>query len=838
MLRNYFIIAWRNLWNNKVFSLINIVGLAVAMAACLLIYVYISFEKSYDNFHEDGDNIYRLVGSSTYDGDKKPTETYLSPFLGWFLQSNFSEIEGFARLQYEEMAEFSIQSESNEIRTFREEKVFYADPSTLDLFSFPLLAGDPKTALNEPNCIVLTESLANKFFGWDGNNHQPSEILDKTIKFHNTKIFRVTGIMQDIPSNSHLHFSALLSMESVKSWSKKYDEKEGWGWNLLYYRLVPNTNPTELSTKIQELLELRYSEAMEKYKMTFNLQLQPISKIHLHSVGFADTIEVRGNNQIVRFLIIICLFILAIAWTNYINLTTARSMKRAKEVGIKKIVGAEKKQLIEQFLVESIIVNMFALLLAITLAQVSLPYFEQLVGKDLQLELLSSTYLIIIPTFLFLGVIVSGLYPALLLSSVKSISMLSGIKKCGSNRAGLRKALVVMQYMITFSLILGTFTVYMQLSHMRNNALGFNMEQMLIVKASMAGHHKENSVKFRVLKNKIQFHKGIVGVTASGTIPGAGMKGREGSSFFWRNINNEEEKKLFSYYSIDPDFFETYGIKLKYGRAFSNTINNDMESIIIMEQVARDMGFNDPKDALESNLYTTNSQGSSDKSKPRIINPRIIGIVQDFNNHSLKTKLQPTIFKKVYAVKKKSPYMFYSIRLAIPDGGYDQLSNLIALVKKNYHDVFPESAFEYFFLDDFFNQQYLSDQKFGSIIGHFSILAILIACLGMFGLSLFTLQQRTKEIGIRKVHGASISVILILLSKDFIKLIIVSILVAIPITFVPLRGWLQTFAYRIDLSWWLFAIPALVITVIALLTISYQSLKAALANPVKALRYE
>ncbi|MCK5370831.1 MAG: ABC transporter permease, partial [Cyclobacteriaceae bacterium] len=389
---------------------------------------------------------------------EEPSHSTLGSGYGPFLKSNLPEIEEFARLQIEDDTEFDFQYGPLENQSSREDKVFYADPSFLDMFSFPLLVGDATTALDEPNSIVITESLAKKYLGWNPQNDQPNDILDQSIIYNKTNFFKITGVAKDIPSNSHIKFNALISVETIKtSWWRGFDNEEGMGECILYYLLNPNTDVTALTEKIVGLFEKRYAESMKKLNITFSFQLQPIREIHLSSGDFKGEMEVRGDIRIVRFLIIICLFILAIAWTNYINLTTTRSMKRAKEVGIKKIVGAGKKQLIEQFLVESTMVNLIALLLAITMAQVLLPYFEQLIGKDLQVGLFNRELLIIIFGFLVLGVFVSGLYPALLLSSFKSFSILSGIKNRGSNRAGLRKTLVVMQYMITFSLILGTF---------------------------------------------------------------------------------------------------------------------------------------------------------------------------------------------------------------------------------------------------------------------------------------------------------------------------------------------------------------------------------------------
>ena len=520
MLRNYLIIAWRNLWYNKIFSFINIFGLAVAMAASLLIYLYISFELSYDNFHENDKNIYRLVGTRTIEGEQKPTETYLSPFLGWFLQSQFTEIESFARIQYEEQAEFSIQSGSNDLQSYREEKVFYVDQSILDIFSFPLLAGNPKTALLEINSLVITESLAKKYFGYDHNADQYQDVLGRTILHNGKRNYKITGVVKDNPTNSHFQFDALISMESVKNWFQDYDDDESWGWNLLYLRLAPKTNPNELSAKIQKMLEQRYHESMKKWNVTFNVQLQPLDDIHLHSVAFAENTEVRGDIRMVRFMMIICIFILAIAWTNYINITTARSMNRMKEVGIKIIVGAKRRQLIEQFIMESALINLIAFIFAATLIQVSLPFFEQLIGKDLEVDILNKADVLIITGFFIMGIIVSGFYPALLLSSFKSMSLIRGNKIQRTNKSDSRKILVAMQYMITFSLVLSTFSIYMQLSHMRNRNLGFEMEQILIVRASTFGPSDLSNAKFRVFKDRLLSHRGISNVTASNNIPG------------------------------------------------------------------------------------------------------------------------------------------------------------------------------------------------------------------------------------------------------------------------------------------------------------------------------
>jgi len=829
MLRNYLIIAWRNLWNNKVFSSINIVGLSVAMAASLLIYLYISFELSYDDFHENGKNIYRLVGTRIIDGIQDGPQPTLSPSYGHLLESNFPEIESYARLYPEAEADFSIQSDHLVTQSSPEEKVYYADPAFLDMFSFNLLAGDAKTALDEPYTLIITESLAKKYFGWDASTNQPNQILDQFIWSADYR-FKITGVVKDIPDNSHIKFNALISMESLKSWWSDFDDDGAWEELVTYYRVDPNADIKILTDKIRKLFE-------HQSYTTYSFYLQPIREIHLHSVGYKREWEVRGNILIIRFLLIICLFILTIAWTNYINLTTARSMKRAKEVGIKKIVGAGKKHLIDQFLLESTIINLIALLLAITLVQVLLPYFEQLVREDLQLNLVKKDLLIIIPGFLALGVLVSGFYPALLLSSFKPISMLTGLNIRWSSKVNLRKALVVVQYTITCSLIMGTITVYKQMSYVQNSNIGFDLQQMLIVKAPKFNDSDIGAAKFKVFKNRLWTQKGIAGVTASNDIPGGTNLG--GGLSFSSVFKNEKIYYYFPVLSVDPDFFETYKIKLKVGRTFSDVGGKDQQAIILMEQTAKDMGFINPEDVLNAQVYTRKqNRKMNDTTRQKLINPTVIGIVEDYNHNSLKEPLQPLIFQKVNSIKTHRPFLYYSIRLEIPESDYDQISNAISLVKKYYQEVFAESTFNYFFLDDFFNSQYKSDQKFGSIIGHFSILAILIACLGMFGLSLFTLQQRTKEIGIRKTHGASVLAILVLLSKGLIKLVLISIMVAIGVTFIPLSSWLQSFAYRIELSWWLFTIPAIAIVGIAVFTISFQTIKAALANPVEALRYE
>ncbi|QHT67039.1 ABC transporter permease [Rhodocytophaga rosea] len=811
MIHNYLIIAWRNIRKNKVFSFINMMGLAIGMAACLLILEYIIFETSYDQFHSKGGQIYRVITQP------EESETYVATAnapLGPSLKAEFPEVANYTRFLYTGGVVTITQHQTGKLASYHEDKLAYVDSTFLDMFSYSLAANTGTGVLQQPNMAVLSQAFAKKYFGSVQATGKVITLYDQFGKHECT----VTGVLSNIPQNSHLQFDALFSMATLSKTDQFWAKLDNWNWTSFYtyVQLANNAIPQQMANKFPALIQ-KYGGS-EKSK----LALQRMPGIHLYSDLQAEA-STNGNIKLVYFLTTIAFFILLIAWINYINLSTARAIDRAKEVGIRKVSGSTQWQLIIQFMYEALFLNIIAIILSLTIVQLSQPLFNELTGKPLTILLLRTHFVWAAILLIFMaGAGVSGLYPAFILSSFRPAVVLKGRLTGSFKGAFLRKSLVTFQFAASVALIIGTFTVYSQLDYMRNKDLGMNISHLLVIKAPVIqGEELKFVENVEVYKNDMKQYPAVQAITASQTIPGIGYNWY--SSGFRRQSDPENPANKYNVFYINNDFLETYQIQLLAGRNFSPARNTDGadKEVIINQTALKQLGFASNQDAINQYLYNgENKEG------------RIVGVVQDYHHESLKTNLEAIIiFPSNWA-------NYFTLRINSSDTPAQTLAEVISKAKQKYDVLFPGNPFEYFFLDEFFNQKYQTDQQFGKVFSLFAALAILVACLGLFGLASFTISQRTKEIGIRKVLGASVSSILILLSKDFVRLVLLANVIAWPLAYMGMHWWLQNYPFRIGLSWWLFIIPALFILCIALLTISLQTIRTARSNPIQSLRYE
>jgi putative ABC transport system permease protein len=801
MLRNYFIIAWRNIRKNKVFSLINILGLSIGIAACLLITQYVMHELSYDNYHTKKDRIFRLKQDRFEKGVLSTEWAYGCSAIGQALKDNFPEVEEYVRMrQGQEVLSYGDVF-------FKEEKAYYASEAFFKVFSIPLIKGDPETVLERPQTLVLSRSAARRYFG-------DEEAMGKTLKMNGQVDFEVTGVFEDVPENSHMKPDVLYSFETIVQWWGE-EVRTAWAWDGFwnYILLKEGTDPDVFEAKIPALVDRLAGEALRQFDAGMAFHLQRVDDIHLDS-HYMGEFEVNGSRSSTYFLGVIALFVILIAWINYVNLSTARSLERAREVGLRKVMGGFRSQLIRQFLMESSFLNVLAFLLGLAIVIVVLPHFNQLAGRDIGFTLLrSSMFWLVLAAVLVAGSILSGLYPAFVLSGYRPVEVLKGRFRNSWRGLFLRKGLVVFQFVATVVLLVGTFTVYRQISYMRQQDLGVNIDQTLVLRAP-ASVDSTYAQKFEVFRNTVSAYPEVSYVTASTAVPGEQPKWNAGGI---RLISeSEQDSKQYRVIGTDYDFVEAYGLKVVAGRAFSRDYPNEQSSVMMNESAAHLMGFENIEEALQKEIFFWGDTF------------RIVGILKDYHQESLKKAHDQLIFRFVPDARN-----FYSLKVKSAD-----MQRTIDRVKESWFKVFPGNPFTYFFLDEHYNNQYRADQQFGRIAALFSLLAIFIACLGLFGLSSLTAVQRTKEIGVRKVMGASVPGILVLVGRNFIVLVAVSILIATPIAWYIMSNWLQGFANRITMSWWIFVLPGLVVTLVAMFTISFHTIQAARANPAHSLRYE
>ncbi len=816
MVKNVLKLAIRTLFKKKIFSFINILGLAVGMAACLIILQYVFFEVGYDRFHPSGENIYRVVTQTHSKGETSDPSSYTYHAMAPALADEFKEVEAFSRFHVDWGGSVvTYEQPAGTIERFKEDEIIYVDHTFFSMFNFPATAGDPNTFLSEPNSILLTEKMVEKYYG-----SADYDAIGKTLQLNGGWAegdFLITGILQDIPENSQFKFDFVVSMEKLLQ-SNQYQQSDGWGWSNfnIYVLLNPNVDVESFEAKLPQLVEKYRGENLADNNQESILSLEPFYDIHLYS-AVNDDVDVldKSNSDNVYFFALIAVFILLIAWVNYINLSTARSVERAKEVGVKKSMGANRKQLIAQFLSESVLVNLIALALAVFLAFLALPVLRDLTGKSLTLNIFneSSAATILIATF-GLGTLLSGLYPAFVLSSHRAISVLRGKYSGSSSGLLLRKGLVVFQFACSMVLIAGTFAVYSQIKYMQSQKLGLNIDQVLVVEGpSIIGSGDEFRASLNSFKTELLREPAIQHVASSTNVPGGGFNwGTE----MRRDGTDRSENKSGNVSWIDKDFIDTYQLELISGQDYQELSPEGGNGVIINEKAVEVFGLGDPQEALTHNLIVSGDT------------IRVRGVMKNYHWNSLQSDFVPVLLAPTRGTTNK-----FSVKLQS-----DDLQQTIAAVEKWYKEIFPGNPFTYYFADDFFNKQYQADNQFGQIFGVFASLAILVACLGLFGLASFTAVQRTKEIGVRKVLGASVFSVLLLLSKYFLILIAVAAVVATPLIYFGLDSWLDNYAFRIAIGLELFALPALALMAIAILTVSYHSLSAARLSPARSLRSE
>jgi len=800
MLKNYFTSVLRYISRNKTFTSINISGLAIGMTACMLITQYILHEFSYDDFHDKKDQIFRVQLDRFDKGELATRWASGCAGIGPDLKTNFPEVKRYVRM-----------TKRNSTFThgdvfFKEENAYFASEDFFKIFSFKLIGGIDSLALKDPFKIVVSQSFAKKYFGKENP-------IGKLIKNNGETDYEVTGIFEDMPANTHMKADALMSFSSLnKLWN---DPITSWMWDgfLTYIEVDGNTQLTNFKAKLPAFVQKQAGEELKRYNAGMVFNLQPVGDIHLDS-DFIGEFKSNGNRQSTYFLSIVAALILLIAWINYVNLSTAKSIERAREVGVRKVMGSFRSQLIRQFLFESLLLNTLAVAVAIVAVLLLTPWFSALTGRETSYLLFEEkAFWFWIVLLIFGGALLSGMYPAFVLSSYKPVEVLKGRFKNTGQGVVFRKSMVVVQFIASITLIIGTFTVYQQITYMRNQKLGISIDQTLILRSPNIVDSTYQQ-KYAVFKNRLTQYPEVVSVSASTAVPGAAPDWNAGG--IRRLSQREDEANQYRIIMMDESFIESYGLDVTAGRGFSNENANEEKSVMLNEASAKLMGFQKIEDALDDQIHFWGDTF------------RIIGVVKNYRQESLKKAYDPLVFRY-----SPAPGGFYSVKLKV-----EKVKESMAKFETEWKELFPGNPFIFFFLDDHYNKQYKSDRQFGQIFGIFSALAIFIACLGLFGLSSLTAIQRTKEIGVRKVLGASVPGILTLMSKEYLILMGIAIFLAVPLTGWVMNNWLQDFANRISLTWWLFALPSLVVVAIALLTISFHTLKVARTNPVKSLRYE
>jgi len=806
MLKNYLKIALRNLLKYKGYSLINIFGLAVGMASCILILLYVHDELSYDQHHEKADQIYRVTREwFNSDGSPNLHLGHVAPPIGPLLKNDFPDILQMARISSGGNPLLRYQD-----NVFQEERFYFADPNIFEIFTLPLLKGDPKTALADPNSIVLTPAMAKKYFS-------DADPLGKVLNIDNQADLKVTGVMSEIPASSHFHFDFLGSMKLLEQIFGAQEFKNWGSNNYATYLLFPKDYATENFTKAVPAFIGRHHPEGEKAIPNTTLHLQRLLDIHLRS-QLDSELEANGNIVYVYIFSAIAFFLLLIACINFMNLATARSANRAREVGLRKVVGAERQQLIKQFLGETIVLAFIALFLAVVFVELALPKFNAFAGKELALRSQSALFIFgsLLGVALFVGV-VAGSYPAFFLSNFQPAAVLKG-QKIGSTKSRFRSTLVVFQFAISIILIVGMGVVYNQLEYCRTKNLGLNKEQIVVLPVNSGA---EIARRYPDMRNQLLQHPTIAGVAASKRVPSGRLLDSSGGKL----IDGEKSTPLefrIANIRVDHNFIPIYGMQMAAGRNFSTAFPTDStEAFILNETAVKKIGWALPEAAVDKPFEYGNRKG------------RIIGVVKDFNYESLHQPITPIVMFI-------APQNFNSISVKIRADRPADIAATLEFLKQKWQEYRPNFPFQYSFIDERYEQLYQSEHRLGQIFGTFSLLAVFIACLGLFGLASYTAEQRTKEIGIRKVLGASVGNIVLLLSKEFTRLVIVATLVSWPIAYYAMNRWLQEFAYRINLhqQGGTFLLAAVLALAIALITVSFQAIKAAVSNPVKALRYE
>jgi len=808
MIKNYFKIACRNLSKNKGYTAINILGLASGLAVCLLISLYIVDELSFDRYNANASRIYRVDADVKFGGNELKLAVASDP-MGATLKKDYSQVEEFTRI-YTSSGSKMIKK-GNEL--INEDRVANADSTFFDVFTLPALTGNTKTALNEPNAVVVTESTAKKYFG-------NIDVLGKTVEADKI-LYKITAVIKDIPKNSHFNFDFIFSMKNVD-----YQFGNFLSMNFQTYILLKEGTD-------YKVFEKNFKQVIDKYilpqaKQFMNIKsmddfynsgnklqfsLMPLTAIHLHSDRFPE-LSANGNIQYVYIFGAVAFFILLIACINFINLSTARSSGRAKEVGIRKVLGTERKSLIAQFLAESILMVTISLIIGVLVAYFTLPLFNNIAAKSIDSRNILSKqilpFLIIVP---FIVGLVAGSYPAFYLSRFNPVTVLKGKVNAGFKKDNLRSGLVIFQFFTSIILIIATVIIYKQLNYIQTANLGFNKDQVLIINGANALGNKDEA-----FKNEVLNLPGVTGGTMSAYLPVGSS--RTDNSYSKDAMMDAKNALSMQSWVVDYDYLKTMGMQINQGRNFSKDFGADSSAFIINETAANVLGYDNP---IGKKIYTNHQ----DQNSTRLISYTIIGVVKDFHFQSLRQNIYPLGFRLGHSNG------LISFKVSTAD-----VKPLINKIETKWKSLAPEMAFSYRFMNESFNNMYQAEQRVAKVAITFSILTIIIACLGLFGLVTYMAEQRTKEIGIRKVLGATSVNMVTMLSKDFLILVSIAAIIAFPVAWWAMYKWLQDFAYRISISWWVFVMAALVALLIALLTVSFQAIKAAIANPIKSLKAE
>ena len=808
MMKNYFKVAFRIIKRHKGFSLINIMGLAIGMASCLLIFLYVQDELSFDRYNKNADRIFR-IGTHIKMQSREMSVASVSAPMAEALVDEFIEVEEAVRFR-EDASSYLFKAGE---KSYREERVVFSEPSFFDIFSIPLLKGNPNTALGSPYTLVLSQQAAEKFFGAE-------DPVGKVITVDHSQDYEVTGVFKDIPDNSHFHFDVIASLSSL-------DESRDPSWFNMnfptYVLLRKDADHKTLETKLYSLIlkyvapkiEERTGQSYEEYLSKMNVEqsffIQPLLDIHLHS-SFLYDFEAGGDIKYIYIFTAIALFILVVASINFVNLTTARSSGRAKEVGVRKVLGSYRRDLIKQFLTESMMFSLISLSLALAIVWMALPIFNRFSEKSLALSGLNHWFMIrsIMGVALFIGLL-AGSYPAFFISAFRPVNVLRDRLKTGFKTGPFRSSLVVFQFTASIFLIIGTLIIFNQLHFIQNKKLGFDRDQVLILeKADLLGNQAV------VLKNEMLKHPQFMKATVTGFLPVP--SGRRYMSLFPEGETDSKKKLPISMWPVDYDYIDTLGMKIVEGRDFSREYATDTTAAVVNQRAVQHFGFDSP---LGRKLICPTS---SPKGQ---VTYTVIGVVEDFHFDTLRNKIDPLV---LYIGQSNG---LISFRVQAKN-----MAGTIDLLRSTWKKFLPGEPFEYSFMDERFENVYKSEMRVGQIFGVFAGLAVFIGCLGLFGLASFAAERRTKEIGIRKVLGASVPAVVRLLVKEFMFLVAIANLIAWPIAYFVMRGWLQDFAYRISFSMVVFMIAGAVTLLVSLSTVGFLALRAALSNPVNSLRYE
>ena len=809
MIRNYLKIALRNLTKFKFTSFINVFGLTIGMTCCLLILTYVLNELSYDRYNKDADRVYRITRTFyNGNGDLALTLSTISPPFGYYLPTDFPEIEKMTRLLDNGTTPLRYKD-----KLLNEKDVYFADENLVDVFSVDVVKGNSHTALRDPFSVMLTEETAKKYFG-------DEDPMNKVLRANNQFDVKVTGIYKAFPKNAHLHPNILVSFTTLKD-SAVYGEQNlrtNWGNNsfFTYIKLPEHYNIATMKARFPAFIDKHMAGQYggnQPSKLT-KLDLQKLTDIHLFS---HTDYEAEPNGDIKRVYIFsaIALFILLIACINYMNLSTARAALRAREIGIRKVVGARKKELVFQFLSESLLIVWAAILIAFGLLYLVMPWLNSVSAQDLSVGILLR-WQVLVPLFLapFVVGTLSGIYPALFMSSFQPVKTLKGLFRVGGRSISFRKVLVVTQFTVSIILIIATMIVFQQLRFIQRTSLGYDKEHLVNLP-----YYSQLDGQYESFRNTLLQNPNIKDAGRSSRIPTGRLLDDMGASAPGTD-SLVPVKAEIRFVAADYDFIPTYGIHMIAGRNFSRAFGTDTSNFIINEAAVQAIGWKSAQDAVGKNF------------RYGFITGHIIGVMNDFHFESLHQEIKPMILIMPASAPGQSFYNSISVKIA------GDIRVALATLKDTWQKYLPDLPYQYTFLDENFSKLYATEQRQGRIFTVFACIAIFIACLGLFGLSSFAISQRIKEIGIRKVLGANVSTIVTLLSKDFLQLVAVAAVFAFPVAWYFMHKWLEDFAYRISMPWWIFIVAAIVAGLIALFTISFQAIKAAMSNPVKSLRTE